>query len=140
MGVAEIVAATWGHCLVVLWAPDRAKLERLVRTLTLAARIVFRSRIVLQLADGVPPNGVARRLAISPATVRLWSSRYLQLGADGLLREAPGRGRRPALDHDARQILLTDEGRSVRARAANFGVGPATISRWRKKLRATRDS
>jgi transposase len=115
-------------------------LQQLARARTLAARIVVRSRIVLLLADGVVPNDVARRLSISPATVRLWYARFLQLGADGLLREAPGRGRRPALDYNARQMLLTDEGRPVRALAAILGVSAATISRWRKRLRATIDS
>jgi transposase len=130
----------WGHRLLDLSTVERARLQQLARARTLAARIVVRSRIVLLLADGVVPNDVARRLSISPATVRLWYARFLQLGADGLLREAPGRGRRPALDYNARQMLLTDEGRPVRALAAILGVSAATISRWRKRLRATIDS
>ena len=122
---------------MILSSDQRARLQQLARTRTLAARIVLRSRIVLLLADGLSTNLVARQLSISPATVRLWCTRFVQLGADGLMHEAPGRGRRPTLDERARQMLLADDGQSVRALAGILGVSAATISRWRKRLRAT---
>jgi transposase len=137
IGVAEIGAMSQKNRLLVLSAAERARLQQLARTRTLAARIVVRSRIVLLLADGAVPSDVARRLSVSRATVRLWSARFLQLGVDGLLREKPGRGRPPLLDLDERLMLLTDEGRSARALAAILGVSAATISRWRNRIRAT---
>jgi transposase len=139
MGVAQIGAMSRTNRLLVLSTAERARLQQLARTRTLAARIVVRSRIVLLLADGVVPSDVARRLSVSRATVRLWCARFVQLGVDGLMREAPGRGRRPLLDLDARRMLLTDEGSSARALAAILGVSAATISRWRNRLRAAND-
>jgi transposase len=88
----------------------------------------------------MPPNEAARRLLTTPATVRLWRIRFLQLGPDGLLSDAPGRGRKPSLDHDARQTLLLSNPRSVRALAADLGVSAATVSRWRKRLHASADA
>jgi transposase len=138
-GVAEIPVSTQENRLLLLSAAERARLQQLARTRTLAARIVVRSRIVLLLADGVVPSDVARRLSVSRTTVRLWCARFLQLGVDGLLREAPGRGRRPLLDHNGRQMLLTNERSSTRALAAILGVSAATISRWRNRLRASNE-
>ena len=75
---------------------DRATLERWVRARTTAQRLVLRSRIVLSLGAGLSGREVARKLGVSRHTVDLWRARYLKEGCDGLMRDKPGRGRKPS--------------------------------------------
>lgn len=113
---------------------DRDTLANWSRSGTAAARVVLRSRIVLMLADGEGVKAVAAALDIAPGTVRLWRTRFESLGPNGLLKDAPGRGRKPALDVAARQALRLNAGTiGVRASARALGVSPSTVSRWRRR-------
>ena len=135
-GVAEI-AAVKKPVVVRLSQSDRALLARWSRRRTLAARVVLRSRILLMLGAGRGVAAVAAALRVAPATVRLWRRRFLEHGPQGLLREAPGRGRKPVLDLATREALVADtQGGgfpSVRTRAGELGVSASTISRWRRR-------
>ena len=64
-----------------------------MRAGTTPQRLVFRSRIVLLAARGMPSPHVARQLDTSQDTVRLWRRRFAAAGPDALRRDAPGRGR-----------------------------------------------
>jgi transposase len=103
----------------------------------LAARVVLRSRIVLWLADGRGVGSVAASAGVAPGTVRLWRRRFSEQGLAGLLRDAPGRGRKPALGPEARTALRErtgmDAALTVRERARVLGVSAATVSRWRRR-------
>jgi transposase len=125
--------------IFVISKPDRKTLEEWSRSRTLAARVVLRSRIVLQLADGEGVRAVGRALGVAPATVRLWRERFLEHGPPGLLKDAPGRGRKPALDPTVRETLRTAgngvEPLAARALARVLGVSASTVSRWRTKDR-----
>jgi transposase len=116
---------------------ERDVLLRWSRSRVLAARVVLRSRIVLSLTDGRSVKSVTAALAIAPGTVRLWRRRFNEQGLAGLLRDAPGRGRKPALGPDARHALRdgtgTDAGLTVREQARLLGVSAATVSRWRRR-------
>jgi len=116
---------------------ERRVLEQWAKSRTLAARIVLRSRLVLMLADGQPVRDVASMLNVSPTTVRLWRTRFALGGPEGLSNDAPGRGRKPALDAAARDGLrrgfLNGDAMSVRQRARELGVSPSTVSRWRRR-------
>lgn len=116
---------------------DRKLLLTWSRSRTLPARVVLRSRIVLMLAGGDGGKAVADALGIAPATVRLWHRRFLEHGPPGLLRDAPGRGRKPALDQAARQALRRGTGvgdaLTTRERARELGVSASTVSRWRRR-------
>lgn len=112
-------------------------LHKWSRSRTLAARIVLRSRIVLMLAEGGRVKAIAEELRISPATVRLWRERFRERGPTALQQDAPGRGRKPALDPAVRQSLRKGSGvqetLTVRERARELSVSAATVSRWRRK-------
>jgi transposase-like protein len=116
---------------------DRELLVRWSRSRTLAARVVTRSRIVLLLGASRSVASAAAALGVAPSTVRLWRNRFLESGPQGLLKEAPGRGRKPVLDPAVRQALRAgaDAGGtvSVRRQARELGVSAATVSRWRRR-------
>lgn len=118
-------------------AHDRTLLFTWSRSQTLAARVVLRSRIILMLADGDSVKTVATALGIVPATVRLWGRRFRESGPSVVLRDAPGRGRKPALDLVARRALRQGSGVedavTVRERARELGVSASTVSRWRRR-------
>ena len=75
----------------VLPLPDeqRATLERWLRAGTTPQRLVFRSRIVLLAARGMPSPHVARQLDTSQDTVRLWRRRFALLHESSLARTMP---------------------------------------------------
>jgi transposase len=121
----------------VLAREDWDLLRAWARSRTLATRLVQRSRIVLLLAEGQRVSDVARSLGISEGTVRLWRSRFQTHGPQGLLNDAPGRGRKPVLTEAARKTLCVphsdkDLG-TVRQQARALGVSAATVSRWRRR-------
>jgi transposase len=97
----------------------RRLLETWIRAGTTPQRVVRRARIVLLAADGLSARAVARRLGISPHTVALWRRHYRQHGPSALLRDAPGRGRKPIVAQVAR----------VRIRAL-IATPPAGGGRW----------
>ncbi|MHB1960216.1 MAG: helix-turn-helix domain-containing protein [Acidobacteriaceae bacterium] len=62
---------------------DRAKLQRLVRCGKTDRWVAFRSRIVLQAAEGWSNSAIARALGTSRPTVIDWRKRY---EAEGVAR------------------------------------------------------
>ena len=73
---------------------DREKLQAMVRKRTLAQRLVFRAKILLYCADGLPHRQIKRQLHTSVDTVVRWRSRYEREGLDGL-QDRPRSGRPP---------------------------------------------
>jgi hypothetical protein len=78
---------------------ERRLLRRWVRSPTLVARVVLRNRIIVML------TAVGCAVGTTPATVGPWRRRFLTHGPRGLLQDAPGRGRKPALSEEARRSL-----------------------------------
>ena len=89
------------------------------------------------LANGHGVKAIAERLGVARATVRLWRQRFSESGPEALLRDAPGRGRKPLLNAETRQSLRTepasDVAQTLRERALTLGVSAATVSRWRRR-------
>ena len=117
---------------------QRATLERWVRAGTTPQRLVFRSRIVLLAARGMPSTHVAWQLDTSQDTVRLWRRRFAAAGPDALRRDAPGRGRKRQMTA-AREQPVVEATRHrappratqwrLRSMAAAQGLSPASIHR-----------
>jgi transposase len=85
---------------------QRTMVEAWVRATTTPQRVVLRSRIVLLAADGLASLHIARQLGVSQDTVRLWRRRFALAGAEGLLEDAPGRGRKPIISADRVQQVV----------------------------------
>ena len=101
-------------------------------------KVVFRSRIVLMAAEGVSNREVARQLETTRDTVILWRRRFLAGSTAALTQDAPGRGRKPAID--AEKVKRVVEATlhttppnathwTVRTMAKAQGVSPATVHR-----------
>jgi transposase len=121
---------------------DRQLLHRWLKAPTTPQRVVRRSRIVLLGLEGLPEAEIAVKAGVSRPTVRLWLGRFEKLGAEGLLRDAPGRGRRSSLDPVRVRQRLTEgglmdaEGKpvSLRRAAAFLGTSPSALWRALKKV------
>jgi transposase len=115
---------------------DRRVLGRWIRAGTTPQRVAWRARIVLLAADGCSMREIARRLGVSAHTVSLWRRRFQAGGPEALVRDAPGRGRKPTVTRDVRArmhaLLATSppSGRwTVRALAAAIGASRASVHR-----------
>ena len=83
---------------VELNAGQRSRLEAIVRSRKLPARLIERSGIVLLAATGCRHQQIAAELHITPEKAARWRKRYLQLGLAGLEKDAP-RPRPQTEDH-----------------------------------------
>lgn len=116
---------------------ERARLQRWTKAPTTPQRVVRRSQIVLMALEGESQHAIAQGVGVSVPTVRLWIRRFEQGGAEALLRDAPGRGRRPILDPETvrerlRQGNLLDSGgRPVSLRRAGAYLGVSASAVWR---------
>lgn len=82
---------------------QQTELERRSRGAALAAREVFRARIILRLADGLTNAPVATKLGTREATVSKWRGRFVRDGLAGL-KDAPRAGRPPHYDETDREF------------------------------------
>jgi transposase len=95
-------------CAVVLSDDERLDLSRLAAGRSTQVRVAERARIVLLAADGMMNKDIATQVGTDRRTVARWRDRYVELGLEGILKDAP-RGGRPAtkLAGVARQIVDT---------------------------------
>ena len=75
----------------------RMQLEKLIRRRTTAQRVAERCRIVLLAAEGLQDKQIAERMHVAPRMAGLWRGRFIELGVEGLLRDAPRSGRKPTI-------------------------------------------
>jgi transposase len=126
---------------IVLEEEIRRSLERQARGRSIAARVVIRSRIVLLAADGLQNNQIAAQMGIAPRTVALWRGRFIELGFNGLLKDAARPGRKPSIFASvvSRVIEKTTQSRPVNAThwsrstmAREVGISDSTVGRiWK---------
>jgi transposase len=118
--------------LVTLTSAQRSLLQRWVRTRNAPQRVVLRSAIVLLAAEGMSMVAIAKRLDTSRSTVRLWCQRFGAGGPPALLRDAPGRGRKPKVSPSALARVLAGPGgarMSIRQLARRFGTSASAVHR-----------
>ena len=115
----------------------RNLLRHWVRAPTTPQRVVQRSRIILLFLDGLRTPEIAARVGVSKQTVGLWTKRFAATGPDGLLHDAPGRGRHAVMTADVMRqrlrqakLLRPDEKPVSVRRAADF-LGVSATAVWR---------
>ena len=121
---------------VALGAEDKRTLEAWIKARNTSQKIVFRCRIVLLAAQGLPNRRIAQQLKTSRPTVILWRNRFAVAGPAGLTEDQPGRGRKRQLPAGkVKQIVeatlqthpVDATHWSVRTMAEAQGVSAATV-------------
>jgi transposase len=126
---------------VILSSEQRTELERLARQRSLPARVVERARIVLQAADGLQNQEIARRMDITPEKSARWRNRFIAGGMAALEKDAPRPGRtrtitdtrvNKVVEMTLRQKPANATHWSTRTMAAAAGISEASVRRiWR---------
>ncbi len=124
--------------VIVLDSDERQFLEKCAKGRRTSARLVLRAKIILLAAEGTENQQIAERLDTSRQTVGLWRQRYVEMGRQGIEKDAP-RGGRP---NDARRaaekriIETTTEKKprkatqwSTRTLAKKLGVSRSMVHR-----------
>jgi transposase len=123
---------------------QRAALEVMARSSSLAHRQVVQARALLLAADGVANAEIARQCQTTTMSVRRWRARFAEAGVDGVGKIAPGRGRKPTVQIDLAAAVVEvtlhepppgDEPQwSTRLMGERFGIGKDTVARiWRAR-------
>ena len=124
-----------------LTSEQRSTLERWARARTTPQRVVLRSTIVLLASEGIRTAAIARRLGSSRETVRLWCERFKEAGPPVLLRDAPGRGRKPRITASAIAKAMNEAAGprlSIRQLARRLGTSASAVHRALSAQRAQR--
>lgn len=125
-------------------AADRVVLERLSRSTVAPHRKVVAAKALLALADGASVRSTAAALGSYPNTVSRWRDRYLADGVASVGVIAPGRGRKPEIDAETIEAIVSDTLHTVpndestawstRTMGDRHGVGKDTVARiWRAR-------
>lgn len=126
---------------VVLKAKEREQLEKWSRGRSTPARLVLRSKIILDAAKGFENRHIAERLGTRQNTVSLWRRRFVAYGLEGIGKDAPRQGRKPKISQKKideiidRTLHTKPKGAthwSTRTLAKEVGVSRSTVNRvWR---------
>jgi transposase len=126
---------------VVLSAAERAELEAMARSRTLAAGLVERARVILAIAAGEPYAVLRARLDVSTTTLTRWRKRFERQRVAGL-HDAPrsGRGDRVTPALEAKVLALTQQPPpapfthwTTRRLGARLGLNHMTVHRiWQR--------
>jgi hypothetical protein len=81
--------------VVALSQEELAELNRWLRTPSLPAGLVRRSRAILLVYDGNSLTEAGHIVGMGRRIVRLWVTRFMEHRIDGL-KDKPGRGRKPS--------------------------------------------
>ena len=130
----------------VISPEEREQLEEWLADPDTSPRLQVRAQVVLALAGGLADREVARHCGVARQTVALWRRRVQQHGTvSTILRDAPGRGRKPSVPADVRAEIYAaydrarrdGRARSVRDLAQQFGLSAATVHRALKAGRSS---
>ena len=100
----------------------RTKLERQTRGRSVPVRVAVRSRIVLLAADGLQNKQIAQQLHVSTRMAALWRGRFLLLGLDGLLKDAPRPGRTPSIPATVVEQVIAKTTQTLPAQATHWST------------------
>ena len=123
---------------------ERRELEHLARSSVLPHRTVVQAGALLLAADGVANEAIAREFATTPDTVRRWRAKFEADGIAAVGSIAAGRGRKPIIDQDTIDAIVSDTLHTVpedgstawstRTLGERYGVGKDTVARiWKAR-------
>jgi len=126
---------------IALDEATRKQLQQQAGRRSVPVRVALRSRIVLLAAEGLQNVQIGAELKISVRMAALWRERFLSLGVQGLLKDAPRPGRTPAISSATVEQLIAKTTQttpanathwSTRTMAREVGISEASVRRiWR---------
>jgi transposase len=126
---------------IVLTSEVKGELEALVRARTGSQRTAYRARIVLSAARGWTNKRIARLMRTDVNSVAMWRLRFAAGGLPAILKDRPGRGRKPTISREkvdevvrrTREALPDSRTHWSRASMAKAtGLSESTVGRiWR---------
>jgi transposase len=126
---------------IALPIETRRQLEKQMRGRSTPVRVAQRSRIVLLAGDGLQNKQIAAQMGVTPRMVALWRGRFIALGIDGLLKDAPRPGRTPAISATIVSAVIAKTTQSTPANATHWSrstmaramsISDSTVGRiWR---------
>jgi transposase len=123
---------------VIIDPSQRETLQQWARSRSLPARQVERAKVILLAAAGKTDLEIAATLNFSNQKAARWRKRFLQFDLNGLEKDAPRPGRKPAISAKLKKELIrrTTQSRpanathwSTRTMAAEMGISEATVRR-----------
>ena len=120
---------------ITLSADERAELEQMTQSRTLPAGDVFRARLVLMLADGLPYRTIQERLNTTAPTISRWKDRFEKQRVAGLL-EVRHPGQKPSVITPALQAKVLEASR----RKPNDGSTHWSCRKMAKHLKISKDT
>src|SRR6476659_6772199 len=127
---------------ITLTTEERGECEQMRQSRTLSAGDVFRARLILMLAEGLPYRTIQERLDTAAPTISRWKDRFLKQRVAGLL-EIRHPGQKPSVMTPALQAKVLEATRhkpkdgsthwSCRKLAGQLGISKDTVQRiWHK--------
>lgn len=107
---------------IVLTQDQKQTLQQWARGRSLPARQVERARVVLMAAADKQDLEIAAEIGISNQKAARWRKRFLQYGLAGLEKDAPGRGRRPAITPAQVQEVISKTTQEKPANATHWST------------------
>jgi len=120
---------------ITLTADERAELEQMTKSRTLPAGDVFRARLVLLLAEGLPYRTIMERLDTTAPTISRWKERFLLQGVAGLL-EIRHPGQKPSVITPALEAKVLD----LTRRKPNDGCTHWSCRKLAQQLKISKDT
>ena len=127
---------------VTLSKEEHLKLSQFSRAKSCSVRLAERSKIVLLAADGRQDKDIAEVLGITRQKASRWRRRYLDMGIEGLQKDAPRPGRKKQITQkkieDIVRKTIQEKPKnathwSTRLMAREANVSEATIRRiWKR--------
>lgn len=117
---------------------EKAALQEIANSPSLAHRAVREAKGLLMAGDGVANSVIAERLGVSRSTVLAWRRHFEVDGIEGVGAVREGRGRKPSISQDRIDQMISDTRNttppdathwSTRSMAAHSGLSHSTIQK-----------
>ena len=90
---------------ITLTIEERLELQQMTQSRTLPAGDVFRARLILMLAEGLPYRTIQEKLDTTAPTISRWKERFLEQRVKGLM-EIRHPGQQPSVITPALQAKV----------------------------------
>jgi transposase len=111
---------------IAVSAEERLLLEQLLNAGSTPQNVAFRIRIILGASEGVSNNELAGRLSTTRMTVLKWRQRFVELGIEGILADAPRPGRKKSISPEKEAAIVE----------ATLKTKPRNATHWSTRLMA----